>query len=775
VRRYPFLFRFFLTYLVILVLPFLLAVYTYLRTAEVYYRDVQRMNQVSLQQTSRLVEEKIAAIDTLVERIALDPRLNRLLSVRTAPHDPDYPSIVEVWESLRYLQLPELTTTYFVYASAGEIVFTPTTVYLSTALFYRHYFDDSREDEPGFDLVRFDQWRGALLTGFYQRQTKSNVPVSVSSQPRPAILYMQSLPISAARGTTAGTVIVVIDSESVAAMIREAQSFDTFDFSIRSASNETIFAMVSRGDAYSAGASTQEILESPRDVSSITTTHIGNNGWTYTVAVPQSVVFATMSYFRRTIYWYGLAVLALALGLAFAFSRRSSRPISEVLSSLPLRGAAVRHGRDRPRWIGNPVELLTDRLKATIADNAALEARIENQDELLGNAFLHRLLNGEISREAEAVTGLRRMGVTMTESGVCVIVVRATPDAIDEVGESAERQRFIVFGRAMLETAVADHGVCYHQEPDMLGAIVPAEQTAAAGLQGILDRIVSVFESAFPGGFVVGVGTTISDVRDIHRSYREACECAAYAGEFGIGRETRVARYSEIREAMEAYSYPVELEGKLGNLVRAGRRDAVRSVFSEIRRANFIERNLGLQMIAQLMNEITGTLVKIISKLRFADAWPEHSDLDPFALRGSRDSRAQLESEVDRLEEAFLDVCDVVRDAQGAHNTVLAKRLAGEIADRYQDPDLSLETLGETLKVSPSYLSHLFKQHTGENFYSHVEQVRIDEAKRLLLETTLSVGEVAARVGYRTDQAFRRAFKRVTGLRPTLLRNSPPG
>ena len=53
------------------------------------------------------------------------------------------------------------------------------------------------------------------------------------------------------------------------------------------------------------------------------------------------------------------------------------------------------------------------------------------------------------------------------------------------------------------------------------------------------------------------------------------------------------------------------------------------------------------------------------------------------------------------------------------------------------------------LGVSESWLSHTLKA-TGLNFWEHVHLARIDEATRLLLETSLSVKEVAASVGYTT-------------------------
>ena len=55
-------------------------------------------------------------------------------------------------------------------------------------------------------------------------------------------------------------------------------------------------------------------------------------------------------------------------------------------------------------------------------------------------------------------------------------------------------------------------------------------------------------------------------------------------------------------------------------------------------------------------------------------------------------------------------------------------------------------------------------------FSRHVAKLRVDRASRLLEQTNLSIGAIAADVGYNSDKAFRRAFKRARSVSPRVVR-----
>jgi transcriptional regulator GlxA family with amidase domain len=67
-------------------------------------------------------------------------------------------------------------------------------------------------------------------------------------------------------------------------------------------------------------------------------------------------------------------------------------------------------------------------------------------------------------------------------------------------------------------------------------------------------------------------------------------------------------------------------------------------------------------------------------------------------------------------------------------------------------------------------LKRRFKQATGMALIDYVQNLRVEEAKRLLETTALAADEISARVGYEDASFFRRLFRRRTGMTPVLYR-----
>ena len=84
--------------------------------------------------------------------------------------------------------------------------------------------------------------------------------------------------------------------------------------------------------------------------------------------------------------------------------------------------------------------------------------------------------------------------------------------------------------------------------------------------------------------------------------------------------------------------------------------------------------------------------------------------------------------------------------------------------------DLSLDSVGEILHISPAYLSAQFQKYQTMNFLDCLTELRINAAKKLLADPLRSTAEVASMVGYDDSSYFARAFKKRTGMTPTQYR-----
>ena len=84
----------------------------------------------------------------------------------------------------------------------------------------------------------------------------------------------------------------------------------------------------------------------------------------------------------------------------------------------------------------------------------------------------------------------------------------------------------------------------------------------------------------------------------------------------------------------------------------------------------------------------------------------------------------------------------------------------------------SLSSLARESRLSPFHFSRAFKQSFGIPPHRYLTSRRIERAKALLAERTLSVTEIGLGVGFSETSSFTAAFRKLTGETPTEYRRS---
>lgn len=92
------------------------------------------------------------------------------------------------------------------------------------------------------------------------------------------------------------------------------------------------------------------------------------------------------------------------------------------------------------------------------------------------------------------------------------------------------------------------------------------------------------------------------------------------------------------------------------------------------------------------------------------------------------------------------------------------------IQKHYAACELSNKTLAESVYLTPTYLSTLFKKETGKTIGEYLIEVRIEKSKELLKEPRVKLFEVARNVGYSDANYYAKAFKKQTGMTPSEFR-----
>jgi len=85
---------------------------------------------------------------------------------------------------------------------------------------------------------------------------------------------------------------------------------------------------------------------------------------------------------------------------------------------------------------------------------------------------------------------------------------------------------------------------------------------------------------------------------------------------------------------------------------------------------------------------------------------------------------------------------------------------------------ITLHDISRACYCSESYLSRVFKKHSGMNMNAYINMVRVDAAKKLLCNTSLKINEIASRCGFSDSNYFTNVFTKATGSSPITFRKA---
>ena len=127
-------------------------------------------------------------------------------------------------------------------------------------------------------------------------------------------------------------------------------------------------------------------------------------------------------------------------------------------------------------------------------------------------------------------------------------------------------------------------------------------------------------------------------------------------------------------------------------------------------------------------------------------------------------------------QEEFLEFCRralaVGRELAGKKQFRYVEEGKAFMRENYRNSLLSVSDISEHVGISMAYYSSLFNELTHESVTSYLNTIRVEQAKRLLSATLITVQEVGFRCGFNSADAFRRVFKKITGLSPSQYRDT---
>lgn len=94
------------------------------------------------------------------------------------------------------------------------------------------------------------------------------------------------------------------------------------------------------------------------------------------------------------------------------------------------------------------------------------------------------------------------------------------------------------------------------------------------------------------------------------------------------------------------------------------------------------------------------------------------------------------------------------------------------LQENYRNSDCTITSLCHHINISRSYLYTIFKREMNLSPQKYLSQLRMEDAKQLLLNSNNPIQDIAHRVGYKDEFTFSKAFKRYDGFSPQIFRKN---
>lgn len=475
-------------------------------------------------------------------------------------------------------------------------------------------------------------------------------------------------------------------------------------------------------------------------------------GWNYVLTVSMEQVYGKLQSLKIRVILLLLLALISGGGYAILMAVKKGRPINEIVQSIASGGS------ENPEYqnLGTAVSRIVQKHQELIAE-------LERDKPSIQTAFFHDLLQNEFGDGEEILLAAGKAGIALDFSSYQVAVfqlfVGNDIHAVDEQTLSEVQILSQHLENHMKETC--RDGVWFYKRNYRTVLVFFAFQEEKEDILPVIQETRDWMLRESEVAVFWGIGNSYRDLIFTWRSAEEAQVAAEHAS----AMQPVVCYSSRFVNENERY-LPVLAQDKLKECILAGRKKEMEELLNLLETENCVKRNLERSEFLKLSRALADLLGSVQPK----DGIEKE---DVFWL-----NEVLVMPEISQREyfERYRKICKKVCSENVENKRIQKGRLMDEILDymqeHYMEADMGLTKVGNAYQISEGYLSAVFKEQVGVNFADFLENLRMERAYELLADPTLTVNQVADLVGYNSAQSFRRAFKRAKGINPKEVRKN---
>lgn len=753
-----------LSYLLILSLPIIVGSYAYSKTVNVVTEEAMAASLSSLEQTRDILDRRLDEVNSMVLSLSLDPKIRSFLNIKRPFSNEDYFKAYDLVTHIRKYKLTNnFIDSFYLYFESSESVITPDTIYQmpdSYGRFLKHG-----------ELNYASYVNDFLHVAITHPQIVSS-EVLYNGRRETMVSYVDSLPAhSVSYGSGTGSVVLLIKQSEFSKLMMHNHLIENGAVYVLDEQGEVISAVSNReNDALpqnlegQSGSMTRQINGESMVVTYTTSDY---NGWTYVAVAPTDIVLEKVDYIQKITLTIVVLMLVFGIMVALWLAYRNSRPIRELMETIKdsLGGETMPHD--------NEYDMIRGSIRRIVDNNESMKFIMDRQLPFLQAAVFEKLFKGDFHNEKDVHTVLNQAKLKL-EGKRFVVLVLHIAGYRDLITDDILKE--LMAAKAILKNAIHKHFKSRAQlheigEDKVACLLTFKEKDQDQIILELIDAFGRIYDSFYQQSDLrlsIFAGRSYAQLVDVWHSYKQAMQAMDYKNPERQLRQ-HIVFYDSIPVDPTEYFYPLDIETRLINTIKAGDRNEVQKLLLHLYDENFGNRHLSSLMSRQLVHEMRGTLIKLLADIKVNMTVSDQEIKDLFAPTDLENDARELYRNIENVCYAITEKIDKQKKS---NNTNLIYAMIEYIQSSYMNADLSLTSIATKFNLTETYTSQFFKEQLGENFSVYLERLRMQRACELLNDHKLTISDIASQVGYNSDQAFRRAFKRVKGVQPSTYRKS---
>jgi two-component system response regulator YesN len=403
---------------------------------------------------------------------------------------------------------------------------------------------------------------------------------------------------------------------------------------------------------------------------------------------------------------------------------------------------------------------------------ADMQVKLTQSMPLLREKFLMSVIRDGVSQPERILGRLDFLGIELpVEAAYWVIIVRVDDTAVVVENRSERDKQLLTYAvlnicQELIESHMSGYAF-ENQSGEYVGILHGNIQQ-----EGLEDELYLLAEEIRENlgrwlkiSVTIGVGERVAELSGLPFSYMRAKEAADQ--KWYLGKNRIITMDNLESDQPSAYRFDSAQSEWFMSALKAADPEPLMKAVGELFERLMRNRRNGFRYGRNVSLELILLSNRLMLELNIHCRELEDKETELWERISGQETMGDLY----RLLEAHLvEVCKQIQEKRSGKARNVIERIRSVMDTQYAE-NLTVSDIAESVYLSSTYVSLIFKQETGETVYEYLTKVRIERAKELLRDPKNKFYEVCEAVGYADPSHFSKIFKKHTGFTPSTFRD----